>query len=364
MEAADLNDPAYWESGALDLRSDPVDPGRQPGGIEALRADPRLAGHVLVATSGSTGEARWVALSKAALLASARSVNAFLGATAADRWLCALPTHHVGGIGVLARAYLLGREARVFGGRWRGRAREFAGACGREGITLTSLTPTQVYDLVSEGLAAPAQLRAVIVGGGRLEPELRSAARGLGWPLLASYGMTEAASQIATGSGEDGWLPVLPHWEVAAGDAGRLRIRGPALFTGTVDAAGCFAAAPVDAEGWFETRDRVELRPGELRFLGRTDDWVKKLGELVSLDEARRRLEALARPSGGSATVVAIPDARMGHRLVAVFEGAVDPGLVERFNATAAPYARIDESRAVPAFPRTALGKIAWSRLT
>lgn len=364
MEATDLNDPAYWESQTPDFRCNPVGSEKQQGLIESARTDPRLAGHVLVATSGSTGEPKWIALSKPALLTSARAVNAHLGATAEDRWLCALPAHHVGGLGVFARAYAIGQPAVVFSGRWRDRAAEFVALCGEAGITLTSVTPTQVYDLVAERLGAPDSLRAVIVGGGRLEPDLARAARDLGWPVLASYGMTEACSQIATGPGDDGWLPVLPHWEVVAGESGRLRLRGPSLFSGTVDATGRFEAAQLDGDGWFETRDRVELRAGELRFLGRIDDWVKKLGELVSLDDARRRLDALARAAGRSATVIAVPDARLEHRLVAVFEGTVDPDLVALFNAGAEPYARLDEARAVPAFPRTELGKIAWSRLT
>lgn len=335
----------------------------QQGLIEIARADPRLAGHVLVATSGSSGKPKWIALSKRALLASAAAVNAHLGATADDRWLCALPDFHVGGIGVHSRAYLLGQAATVFRSRWQGRAREFAALCERDKITLTSLTPTQVFDLVAEELAAPSQLRVVIVGGGRLDGDLKQRATALGWPLWESYGMTEAASQIATGPGHDeGWLPVLPHWDISSGSEGRLRIRGTALFSGTLT-AGKFREANVDLEGWFEATDRVEIRGRELRFIGRADDLVKVRGELVSLDEARRRLDEIAGPPSRGATVMAVPDERLGHRLIAVFEGQVDSEVVARFNDGAAPFARLEEARSVPSFPRTALGKIAWGRL-
>ena len=101
----------------------------------------------------------------------------------------------------------------------------------------------------------------------------------------------------------------------------------------------------------------------ELRFLGRADDLVKVRGELVSLDEARRRLDVVAGPRSRGVTVMAVPDERLGHRLIAVFENQIDSEVVARFNEGAAPFARLEEAKSVPEFPRTALGKIAWGRL-
>ena len=66
------------------------------------------------------------------------------------------------------------------------------------GVTHTSLVPTQVHDLVKADLRAPETLKAIVVGGGHLDAATGRLARTLGWPVLASYGMTEAASQIAT----------------------------------------------------------------------------------------------------------------------------------------------------------------------
>ena len=103
----------------------------------------------------------------------------------------ALPDFHVGGMGILARCH----EAFLQGGSgWRGkwdpvRYHELALA---EGSTLSSLVPTQLFDLVEHGLRAPEPLRAVIIGGGRLDDQLYEQALQLGWPLMESYGMTEA----------------------------------------------------------------------------------------------------------------------------------------------------------------------------
>src|SRR5690606_25899155 len=57
--------------------------------------------HLIVQTSGSTGVAKWVALSHHSLIVSAQSVNNFLGITQEDSWLLALPTHHIAGLSIL-----------------------------------------------------------------------------------------------------------------------------------------------------------------------------------------------------------------------------------------------------------------------
>jgi O-succinylbenzoic acid--CoA ligase len=77
-----------------------------------------LPGHLWLATSGTTGSLKLTALSKRAMLASAAAVNRHLQSDADDVWLCVLPTFHVGGLGIYARAFLSG--AQVVTAEWRG----------------------------------------------------------------------------------------------------------------------------------------------------------------------------------------------------------------------------------------------------
>src|SRR5205814_7177635 len=149
----------------------------------------RLPGHIIIATSGSSGGLKLVALSKEAVLSSAAAVNTHLEATPSDVWCCVLPTFHVGGLGIHARAHLTG--SRVISMAWDASA--FAGC----EATLASLVPAQVHDLVRAGLAPPPGLRAVLVGGGAFDRDLQQRARGLGWPVLATYGMSECCSTVA-----------------------------------------------------------------------------------------------------------------------------------------------------------------------
>ena len=105
---------------------------------------PDVDAHVFVATSGSTGEIKLVALSKRAILASAAAVNERLKVTSRDIWAAVLPPFHVGGLGVYARCHLAG--ARALPMPWDARA--FA----ESEATIASLVPAQVRDLIAARL--------------------------------------------------------------------------------------------------------------------------------------------------------------------------------------------------------------------
>ena len=72
---------------------------------------------------------------------------------------------------------------------------------------------------------------------------------------------------------------MLPHWERRIGEDGCLQLRGAALFDcylrlvdGTVR-----EERPVDADGWFGTRDLARCGPEGLTVLGRADRHVAGL---------------------------------------------------------------------------------------
>lgn len=327
------------------------------------------AGHVLFATSGSSGEPKWLALGKPALLASAAAVNGHLEVDADAVWALALPVHHVGGFGVVARARAADCRLACFAGPWI--AEDFVRWLDDCRATHTSLVPTQVHDLLAAGARAPEALRAVVVGGGRLEAAVGEAARALGWPVLASYGMTEAASQIATqplhALGHPycpAPIPVLPHWEARVNGAGCLEIRGPALFSGVLE---CGVYRPRAGE-WHATRDLATLGVDGLTPLARADALVKIAGELVDPLAIEGKLAGSGGGEIGPLAVVAVADTRLGSRLVAVVERRTDAALVgdllAAHNAGVPRSQRIGGPLLVDAMPRGALGKIRRSALS
>ena len=325
-------------------------------------------GGVLFRTSGTTGVGKWVVLGKEALLISARAVNEWLEVREDSKWGLALPSNHVGGFGVACRAYVAGCGFEKFSGKWD--ARGFARWTAETGVTHTSLVPTQVHDLVGDGLAAPEGLSAVVVGGGRLEAGLGEAARELGWPVLASYGMTEACSQIATqrlssldrGFGEVG-MELLPIWDAEITPAGLLLISGDALFHGTIAGNEFLKKVP----GGFLTNDRARLDGRILIPEGRADSLVKVMGELVDIEAVERAFihgsDECVEP--GRFAVVAVPDERREHALVGVFEGGMNAaaGAIRKYQESTGGLSRLDRFVEVETFPRTGLGKLRRAKL-
>lgn len=331
---------------------------------------PELAGHVLFNTSGSTGDPKWVALSKQALLVSAAAVNQHLGVTRESCWGLALPLDHVGGFGVVARAYKAGCGFKCFRQRWD--ARGFRDWSELYKVTHTSLVPTQVHDLVKANLTAPATVRAMVVGGGHLDDLTGQAARNLGWPVLASYGMTEAGSQIAT-QGPDQLhapyqsapIPLLPVWDAKVTSENLLAISGPALFSGYLSGGNYFPRE----SGWHVTSDRVILENQWLTPLGRADALVKILGELVDPEAIERELLVISQGqlAPGTFAVIAIPDERAGHLLVPVFEASVSPSIIgsvlSLYQAQAPGFRRLKPAAVIGIIPRSELGKLRRTEL-
>ena len=333
-----------FESDETHLLLNPRLPREERERLDRLYANaPELRAHVWLATSGTTGALKLVALSKRALLASAAAVNRHLASTSRDVWCCVLPTFHVGGLGIHARAALSG--ARVVSATWAPRA--FVELCEAEGVTLASLVPAQVRDL--REMRPPASLRAVIVGGGALASPID------GWPLLQSYGMTETASQVATATLESPELTLLDHVE-ARTEEGYLAFRGESLLTGYQTDDGF---QDPKAGGWFVTPDLGEIEGRTLRVFGRGGDFVKIGGESVDLARLDRILAEIA----AEAAVVAADDERLGHVIhVAVAAGDADE-IAAAFNERVLPFERARKVHLINEIPRTSLGKIQRAEL-
>jgi o-succinylbenzoate---CoA ligase len=319
-----------------------------------------LRGTLLFPTSGSSGQPKWVAHTRASMLASAAAVNVHLEVTPGDAWCCGLPTFHVGGCAIHARACLGGNTVHSYAEAWS--AGRFHQYLTETQATLTSLVPTQVHDLVQARFPSPERLRAVVIGGGALRPDLYTAARYLGWPLLPSYGMTEAASQVATatlGSLHAATYPslkVLGHWEARTTATGLLQLRGPGLFHGyycqhqpqTWEWQNPFQ------QDWFQTTDRAELLPdGQFQWRGRADRVVKILGELVDLDAIE---QFFLKHAQQEVIILPVPDPRSGHQLHAVATQS-NATAHAAYNATCPPYARVATWHVLPTLPRSPLGK-------
>lgn len=357
---------SFWQSGDTVVFANPRDPAAVTAANLAREAltEPSASGGGLIhfLTSGSTGHPKIVGFTRDALLASARAVNAFLRVTPDDVWLRVLPVFHVGGFQVGARAWTAGARCVARDEPWDPAG--FTRQCEDCGVTRVSLVPTQVHDVVQAGHPAPASLRTVLVGGGELHPVLHDRARTLGWPVRASYGLTEAASTVAIQADNEPSctrLTILPHWEADLAADGTLLLRGPSLprCLGSWD-RGSGRYHWKDFTPPLATRDRVRLDRRSLVFAGRADRVIKRLGELVDLAEAERVLADVALAAGvyGRVFLSVEPDPRDEHRLVLeCLNLAEGETAAARFDAVQPAFARISELRVVDSLRLSPLGK-------
>jgi o-succinylbenzoate---CoA ligase len=328
-------------------------------------------------TSGSTGEPRGILLSHDALRASAAAVAERLDLGGRDRWIASLLPAHVGGLALILRAGILGSSLLLPG---RFDPAEFNRLVDREGATHASLVPTQLLTVLEErgDRPFPRSFKALLLGGAATPPDLLERALAASAPVALTYGMTEAASQVATAPPElvrrkPGTVGApLSGIEVEAGSEREgprdIRIRGATLALGVIRGHGADPEPLVDREGWYATGDLGVLDgEGHLRVTGRMSERIISGG--VNVDP--REVEAVlsTHPGVGEVVVLGVPDPRWGERVVAVVLPAdpTDPpelaALLEHARARVSPAKRPRALVVRAELPRTATGKVDRRRL-
>jgi O-succinylbenzoic acid--CoA ligase len=213
---------------------------------------------VVIPTSGSTGTPKEVALTAAALRASASASHNFLGAKKGERWSLQLPTHHIAGVNVLVRSLELDSEL------------------SDGGFEYTSIVPTQLYRALKESGEDLIQLqnaKAVLVGGASTSAELLHEAKSRGVNVVTTYGMSEMSGGCIYNNRP------LDGVDVEIRDGGRIALRGAMQAREYLG-----ASLPLsDSQGWFLTSDAGYLEDGKLYVTGRVDDFINTGGEKISL---------------------------------------------------------------------------------
>jgi O-succinylbenzoic acid--CoA ligase len=248
----------------------------------------------VIHTSGTTGTGRAVELTYGNWLWSALGSAVALGLDPAERWLGALPLAHVGGLSILLRSAIYGTTAVIHP------AFDLDAALDElQRATLVSLVPTQLSRLLDAGLREPPRLRAVLLGGGPIAPALLERAAAAGVPVVPTYGMTEACSQVATGG-----FPLFCT-RVVLSERGEILVGGPTVAPGSRGGDGLLHTGDLGAIG----------ADGALRITGRAADTIVTGGENVAPAEVEAVLEA--HPSVAEAAVHARPDPEWGEAVVA-----------------------------------------------
>lgn len=356
-------------------------------GLSGATLAPR-AGAIFLTTSGSTGEPKGVLLQARQVAWTAEQVRLSHGLTPDDRGLTALPFFHINAPVVTLCASLMTGSAAIIAPQFS--RSQFWAWIERHQVTWASLVPT-IIALLLEGDAPVAiadSLRFVRSASAPLPAaHMRRFERRFGVPVLETYGLTEAASQIVCNPapprqrkpGSVG-LPAgvslriaeparaddrdAPLRDVAPGAIGEVCVRGPSIISAYSEGRGEQAFR----DGWFRTGDLGYLDDDGYLFLtGRQRDIIIHGGENVAPREVEETL--LAHPAVTEAAVVGAPDALYGEQVIAcvtlrdpwttALERSLRAHCAERLAKYKLP------SRIVPlaAMPRTAAGKLDRPRL-
>ncbi len=268
---------------------------------------------VVIHTSGTTSAPRPVELTYGNLLWSALGSAVALGSDSHERWLCALPLAHVGGLSILVRSAIYSSTAIL---HERFDTELALHSIRNENVTLVSLVATTLTRLLDAGLADPPALRCALTGGGPVPAALIGRARDAGVPVSLTYGLTESCSQATT----------TPLAEAATMNTTMNATAGPPLFCTRLRISPdeeillrgpTVAPGAPGPDGWLYTGDLGSLdEQGRLSVTGRKADTIVSGGENVAPAEIEAVLEA--HPLVLEAAVLGRSDPQWGEAVIAI----------------------------------------------
>ena len=332
-------------------------------------------------TSGSTADPKGARHTDASAMATATGMVTAWGFGAGDRIPANFPFTHIGGVACLVAMLYTGGCLYMVDTFDRERTPLDPGF--RRSTFFGSAVPFfhAYLDAQRRHGSEPLfpHVRAFTSGGAPTPPELYYEMKEVfGVGILSSWGLTEFP--VATGCtptdteadlAETEGRPVVgvelrvvgaDGRDLPSGEEGELRVKGPQMCHGYVDAA--LDADAFDDRGYFRTGDLgVVGRRGHVRITGRLKDIIIRNAENLSAQEIENVL--YTHPKVADVAVVGVPDHRTGERACAVVvlaDGATGLTLAELADfcrAAGLANQKIPERlELVDALPRNALGKI------
>ena len=305
--------------------------GPETGRVVVGELAPSTGDAFILLTSGSTSRPKMVPLTHAAVCLSAYNVGATLALGPCDRLLNVLPLFHVHGLvsGVLAAlaagssvVCTAGFDAAAFFG-W---LREFR-PTWYTAVPAIHQAVLSAAD-VDKRSARQSSLRVIRSASSTLPPNVTEGLEALfGVPVIDTYGMTEAASQIAANPMEGRkpgsvGRPAGPEIAIMdsegrrlpTGKRGEIALRGPTITRGYDNDPAATEAAFRD--GWFRTGDLGYLdEDGYLFIVGRIKDIINRGGQKVAPTEVEQAL--LCHPDVVEAAAFSIFHRKLGEDVAA-----------------------------------------------
>ena len=345
----------------------------------AVAIDPREDVIALPYSSGTTGRPKGVMLTHRNLVACLRQTDGLLPTRQDDTVLGVLPFFHIYGLAVIMLLSLHKGATIVTMPRFD--LEGFLRLVQDQHVTLGYLVPPIVLALAKHPIVDCydlSSLRWIGSGAAPLGVEVeRGCAERLGVPVLQVFGMTETSPAISVtpsddpGKAKPGSVgPLVPNTEgrlvdpatgddLAAGEEGELRVRGPQVMKGYLNRPDATAAA-IDADGWLGTGDLCRAdENGYLYVVDRLKELIKYKGWQVAPAELEAVL--LSHPKVADAAVVGSPDEEAGELPKAFVVAKGEPTAEEILAFVAervAPHKKVRKVEFVEEIPKSPSGKI------
>jgi acyl-CoA synthetase (AMP-forming)/AMP-acid ligase II/acyl carrier protein len=285
----------------------------------------------ILLTSGSTSRPKMVPLTHASVCLSAHNVGAAIALEPRDRLLSVLPLFHGHGLisGILG-ALAAGSSAVCTAGF---NAVAFFDWLKEFQPTWYTAVPLIHQAVLSAGDgrrhdAQRSSLRLIRSASSTLAPKVLCGLEALfGVPVIDTFGMTEAATQVAAnplrrrklgsvGQSAGAEIAILDsegRW-LSPGEHGEIALRGPTITQGYYNDAAATQLAFRD--GWFRTGDLGYLdAEGYLFIVGRIKEIINRGGQKVAPAEVEEILQS--HPDVVEAAVFSVPHTRLGANVAA-----------------------------------------------
>jgi len=287
-------------------------------------------------TSGTTSDPKGAQHTDRTIMASAEGMNACLEITPEDRNAVVFPFTHIGGIGWLFSALLVGFPTVYIERFDPARTIELI---REHGVTMAGAgTPFHMAYLAAQRQLPPGERLfpevRVYCGGGAPKPpqlhyDIKAEMGGVG--IVSGYGLTEAPiiamgtihdtdEQLAHTEGRATGttrlrVVTLDGKEAGIDEEGEIRVKAPQVMKGYLDPS--LDADAFDEDGWFRTGDlgRIDA-DGMVRITGRVKDIIIRNMENISAKEVEDVL--FTHPGVADVAVIGVPDPKTGERVCAV----------------------------------------------
>jgi O-succinylbenzoic acid--CoA ligase len=300
--------------------------------------------YIEVSSSGSTGKPKIIRLSKEQMVYSAFRTGTYLNLKRNERALLCLPADYIAGKMMIVRSMVLGLNLLAVNPSSKPLA------AITEQPDFAALIPLQVSEILRDIQQRNklSEIRNILIGGGRLDHQIKFNLQAFPNNIYESYGMTETSTHIAlrkiNGKGKQTYFQVLDGVKISQDDRKCLQVEMSEM-----------------PENVINTNDLVEIiNPHEFDLLGRIDNvincgGIKYIPEIIE----EKLMDMIPEPF----IIASEPDKNLGERLILIIESDKN-GSEERVQLLDSMKVKLDkfemprEIYYISAFPYTETGKI------